>query len=57
MNVNDAVFYFHVQIDAKGAREALFLLNRALNTLEPRDWPEWAQPLINRLERIVDEQA
>ncbi len=35
---------FTVRIDAKAAREALFLLNRALNVLEPVHWPDWASP-------------
>lgn len=31
-----------VKVDAK---QFLWLLNRALNTLEPADWPQWAEDL------------
>lgn len=46
---------FTVRIDKKGAQEALHLLNRTLNTLEPHFWPEWVEPLLTTLQEIANE--
>ena len=35
------------------ARQALWLLNRALNTLEPNDWPPLAKPYLAALEEFL----
>jgi hypothetical protein len=34
------------------ASELLAMMNRALNTLEPKDWPSWMDGLLNRLEQF-----
>ena len=39
----------NVSMTREDARQMLYLLNRALNTLEPKYWPEWANDLTNKL--------
>lgn len=51
--MSDPIRTFTVYVDKKGAQEALDLLNRALNTLEPRDWPTWAAGMLKVLEEII----
>lgn len=46
---------FTVTIDAKGAREALEVLNRACRTWEPRFWPEWLSGMFTTLEEIAND--
>ena len=53
--IEGEVRMFTVYIDQKGAREALDLLNRSLNTLEPVDWPAWAAPMVRKLEELLNE--
>jgi len=39
----------HIELDIGEARQLLGLLDRALNTLEPKSWPPIAGELLNRL--------
>lgn len=35
------------------SKEMLTLLNRAVNTLEPADWPSWLQAYFDALEKFA----
>lgn len=50
--MND-VPYLHIQFDAKEAKEFQKLLDRALNTLLPNEWPKWADELDKRVSEFV----
>lgn len=40
----------HISMSREEAVELLTMLNRAVNTLEPKCWPAWIAGLIDRLE-------
>lgn len=46
----------HFKMDKQEATELLWLLNRALNSLQPEKWPASAQELLNHLEKYVNGQ-
>lgn len=41
----------------RDCKDMLFLLNRAANTLEPKNWPAWLLPLTQKLEQIVSKNS
>lgn len=45
---------FHIQLDAAEVIELLWLMNRAVNSLQPEKWPTITQTLINHLEKYVE---
>ena len=47
--VSSAVFHLETPRELD---ELLFLLNRAVNTLPPHEWPAWLPEWFERLERM-----
>jgi len=45
---------FSLNLGQKDARELIALLNRAVNTLDPKDWPPWVDNFIKRLEEFTE---
>lgn len=43
---------FHLSMSRVEADKLLWLLNRAVNTLEPKDWPTWLDGVLQRLEQF-----
>lgn len=43
----------HIVLDCREATELLWLLNRAVNSLQPEKWPALTQPLIDNLENYL----
>lgn len=42
----------HLSMSRAEADKLLWLLNRAVNTLEPKDWPTWLDGVLKRLEQF-----
>lgn len=44
----------HIQMTREEARQIQYLLNRALNTLDPKSWPPVAKELDDALFNFLD---
>lgn len=45
--------FINIKLTKAETVEMLKLLNRSLNTLEPKDWPSWTDDLLKYLEDFV----
>lgn len=50
--VSDYAYSLHIVMSRSDVFDMLMLMNRATNTLEPKEWPSWAAEFITRLEEF-----
>ncbi len=43
----------HIELEESEAEQLLWLISRALNSLQPEKWPALAEPLLNYLETFI----
>jgi hypothetical protein len=44
----------HLQLDYEEATQLLWLMNRAVNSLQPEKWPALTQQLLDHLEKYIE---